>query len=282
MSASPPEPLDLPGHDSVPIRVWDHGGDGPPLLLSHCTGGVARLWDPVIRALGAGYRCIAIDSRGHGDSGSPRDRQAYVWEHSARDVLCVADALGLAESITAIGHSAGGAHVLRAAQRAPGRFARLALIDAIVVPPGFFTGENPLAARARKRRASFPGRAAARRRFASKPPMETWDAAALDAYVRHGIGVSEDGVFRLKCRPEVEAWCYELAGMPEAFASLPSLQCPVLLVTGEHSEVRKLVALQAGRLPHARVEVLPGVGHFVPQEAPEALAEVLRAWLAEA
>jgi len=43
------------GHEGFPINVWDYGGDGPVLLLAHCTGAVARTWDPVVRHLD-GYR----------------------------------------------------------------------------------------------------------------------------------------------------------------------------------------------------------------------------------
>jgi len=270
-----PDFFSVPGHGDVEIGGWDYGGDGPPLILCHCTGGVARTWDPVVEALGERFRCIALDARGHGDSGKPKEREDYVWENAAWDLLKALEALELGDGVQAAGHSFGGAQVARAAQLAPERFGRVVLVDAILAP-GEVPGARELARRAKRRRTCFPSREEAGERFAAKPPMQTWHPSALEAYLRHGLEMSEDGLYCLKCRPEVEAWCYELSGMPHAFEALPELTCEVLLVTGDGSPVAPLVEQQAERLPSARKISIPDAGHFIPQEAPGALAD----WLA--
>lgn len=67
-----------------------------------------------------------------------------------------------------------------------------------------------------------------------------------------------------------------LAAMPDLRPSLPAIRVPVDLVVG--SLDTKFVALArdlAARCPAARVFVVPGVGHNVVLEAPEALARIL-------
>ena len=59
------------------------------------------------------------------------------------------------------------------------------------------------------------------------------------------------------------------------------MHCPVAVVCGERTDAftPPLVARQAEALPHGRMEVLPGLGHFGPLEDPDAVAEsVLRAF----
>ncbi|MCH7910243.1 MAG: alpha/beta fold hydrolase, partial [Candidatus Hydrogenedentes bacterium] len=59
------------GFDGVALNVWDLGGDGPPLLLCHCTGTHGRVWDPLLPRLLEHFHVYAPDTRGHGDSEKP-------------------------------------------------------------------------------------------------------------------------------------------------------------------------------------------------------------------
>ena len=273
-----PERLRMAGHEGVEINVWDYGGSGRPLFLCHCTGACGRVWDPVAAQLTSDFHIYAWDSRGHGDSGKPRERAAYRWSLAGHDLLAVADALGLPTPMEAVGHSGGGAHVAYAEMHRSGRLGKVLLIDAIIGPESVFSGENPLAAKARRRRAIFASREEARSRFASKPPMNTWQPEVLDAYLSHGLADLEDGRVALKCPSEIEAWLYELGGACDLFERLNELTFPVRLVTGEGSEVAPLVATQSKRLPRSEVHVVPGAGHFVPQEKPLEVAELIREW----
>ena len=83
----------MPGYLGVDINVFDYGGDGPPLLLAHCTGTHARMWDPVVAHLLEDFRVVAPDTRGHGDSEKPENLDAYVWRYSGHDLLSVIDNL---------------------------------------------------------------------------------------------------------------------------------------------------------------------------------------------
>jgi pimeloyl-ACP methyl ester carboxylesterase len=277
---SEPEALTVRGHDGVPLRVWLHAGDGPPLLLTHCTGGLARLWDPLIPMLRPHFQVYAMDSRGHGASGQPQAPEAYAWSHSGHDVLAVIDALGLGAGLQAAGHSAGAAHLGYASWFRPGTFSRVVLIDAIIGPAAAFQGPNPLAESARRRRNVFGSVEEARERFSAKPPMSRWAAPVLEAYLEHGLQPHPDGV--ALCLPgDVEAWVYEHGGSCDLFEALHQLQLDALLLTGDQSNVRPLISMQQERIANAVLHTLPGVSHFIPQEAPEETARILLAWLRE-
>ncbi|MBE8523084.1 alpha/beta fold hydrolase [Amycolatopsis sp. H6(2020)] len=89
-------------------------GAGPTVLLLHAGGERRRIWTPVIEVLaGAGFRCVAFDQRGHGDSdGSARalapcadDVAAMVHAEPAGCVVVGASLGGLA-AIAALGDPA--------------------------------------------------------------------------------------------------------------------------------------------------------------------------------
>lgn len=58
--------------------------------------------------------------------------------------------------------------------------------------------------------------------------------------------------------------------------SLQKVTCPVLVVCGEKDSANKKASMElADKLENARLQIIPGAGHEVNVEAPEALAEVL-------
>src|SRR6266700_3913854 len=95
----------LPGTPD-PMHVWagaggvDIAGDawgdpkGPLVVLQHGGGQTRHAWKGAGETLGhAGYRAVAFDARGHGDSGwAPADE--YGSDYSVKDLLCVVEALG--------------------------------------------------------------------------------------------------------------------------------------------------------------------------------------------
>lgn len=79
-------------------------GDGPPLLLLHALGENRGSWSAVGAALAAdGWRTLAPDLRGHGESDHPGD---YSFEAMRDDVFALLDELELGE-VTLVAHSAG-------------------------------------------------------------------------------------------------------------------------------------------------------------------------------
>ena len=85
---------------------------------------------------------------------------------------------------------------------------------------------------ARRRRSTFESYDAALANFASKPPLNAFTPAALEAYVRFGFRQGADGQVHLKCPPEIEAGTFELGGKHDTWSLLPSIETPVLVLAG--------------------------------------------------
>jgi pimeloyl-ACP methyl ester carboxylesterase len=276
-SVSPPA---VTTSDGVEIAVHDLGGDGPPLLFAHATGFHGVVFAPLARLLRGQFHSVALDERGHGDSGLP-PQMDFDWHGFARDVLATVDGLALKRPF-AVGHSGGGAGLLLAEQARPGTFRALYLFEPIVFPPsGPFptgSGDNPLTESARRRREIFESRQEAFDNYASKPPFDRLAPEALRAYVDHGFADQDDGRVRLKCRGETEALVYEQSWSHDAYDHLPEVRCPVTVACGAMSDTfgAALVDAVVDRLPRARGEVVPGVGHFGPLEDPALLARSIR------
>ena len=271
--------------DGVGIAVYDFGGEGTDLLLVHATGFCAEVLLPMARALSDRYRCWGLDLRAHGRSDRPSDGE-FAWSGFALDVLAAVDHLGL-EQPSAFGHSCGGASILLAEASRPGTFRSLYCFEPVVVPDGllaFATGENPLSAGARRRRATFPSAEDAFVNFSSKPPFDDCDPAVLRLYVEAGFepvpsGDGGDGqAIRLRCRREDEAEIFASAASSGTFGRLPEVRCPVTLACGALTDAfgPTIMEADAARLPRSTVEVLPGIGHFGPLERPEVVAESVR------
>jgi pimeloyl-ACP methyl ester carboxylesterase len=106
----------FPGRDGVPL-VYRETGQGRPLILIHgftASGLLMLQYGPAAALAGHGYRVIAPDLRGHGDSARPHDPAAYPPDVLADDGLALIDWLGLSPgSFDLAGYSLGGKVVLR-------------------------------------------------------------------------------------------------------------------------------------------------------------------------
>jgi pimeloyl-ACP methyl ester carboxylesterase len=267
----------FPSSDGFDVAAWDLGGDGSPILMAHATGFHGLVWRPMASELGD-FHCYSFDERGHGDSSRPPGH-SYDWTGFADDALAVVDGFGL-ERPYGVGHSAGGAALLLAEAARPGTFRALYVYEPVVMP---IDGEpephdNPLSAGALRRREFFPSKDEAFANFAAKPPFSALAPDALRAYVDHGFADTDDGQVRLKCRPADESQMYRMGSAHRAFSKFPEIQCPVVVACGADSDAfgPALIEMQAARLPHARTEVLTGLGHFGPLQDPAAVAAAVR------
>jgi pimeloyl-ACP methyl ester carboxylesterase len=85
------------GDGGVGIEVFVDGpDDGAPVLFMHGWPDSHRLWRHQVNALSAaGYRTIAPDLRGFGDSDKPADIEAFKLAHSVVDMIAVLDSCGV-------------------------------------------------------------------------------------------------------------------------------------------------------------------------------------------
>lgn len=261
-------------------------GAQPSLLLVHATGFHGRVWDRMLEHLPERH-AWAIDQRGHGRSDAA---PVTHWSVFGQDLAAIAAALDLREAV-GIGHSMGGHALVQAAALAPGRFGRLILIDPVIAapqayhqaPPSFPGGMHP----ATRRQSRFPSAQAMLERFASRMPYRVFDPRVLRDYCEHGLvpAADADGC-TLACDPRTEASVYMTGrGNPGVYASVRALEIPVLIVRAklpapdrdpfDYSFSPTWPGL-VGEFRHAREIHLPDHTHFVPMEAPERVAGIVR------
>lgn len=268
----------------VVVAVHDfaapHPG-GPTVLAAHATGFHGMVWQPLAGALGEGMnaRVVAPDLRGHGSTALPNG-VVLDWDGFADDVLAVVDAVGLQRPV-GVGHSKGGAALLRAEARRPGTFAGLWCFEPVVFPPEFGrqrNDDNPLAAGALRRRDRFDSALDARANYGAKPPMAAFDPRVLDAYVAHGLEPIDPsdptGAVRLRCRPEVEAETYRMGAAHNTFEFLSDVACPAVIACGgpEPFGPGNFADRIAGAIDGGRLARYPDLGHFGPLTHPDAIA----------
>jgi lipase len=269
----------------VRLHYVDWGGEGVPLVLVHATGFHARLWDPYAERLHERFRVIALDQRGHGDSGLPPGGtagDALAWTHLPDDAHALIRALGIA-GCSAAGHSSGGTAVAVCAARYPGSIGRLLLIDPVLSGgTGAGTAErragNPMAERTRRRRAVWESPAQFAAAMRGRDIFARWRPEFLRLYAEHGLRRREDGAYELKCLPEVEAAMYDAAPRFNPWPELGRLAVPALLLraTLARDGGSPTPPDAASRIPGCR-EVPVAATHFIPMEAPEAVLEALEA-----
>jgi pimeloyl-ACP methyl ester carboxylesterase len=156
----------------VVLAVEDSGDDGQPIVLAHGLTATRRYVFHGSRMLErAGYRVIAYDARGHGDSSAPRDRGAYTYPELVADLAAVLDGLEIERAVLG-GVSMGAATTLAFALQHPER------VDALIqITPAHLGSSAPH----------------------SPTSPERWDELA-DGLERDGV----DGFMRAYGEPPVE------------------------------------------------------------------------------
>lgn len=268
--------------DGVTLELHDLGGEGPPLLIAHATGFCAGAYRPMLPTFTPHHHVWALDFRGHGASTMPASGD-LSWAGMIDDVLAVVAAIGEGP-VHGFGHSMGGACLLGAELRRPGTVRSAYVFEPIVIPSSWTEdpGQNPLAASARRRRASFPSRAEALARYASRPPLGTWRADALHAYVEDGFVDEPDGSITLACTPEHEAQVFEAGGKPR-IGDLGPVAIPVVVAYGGRDGKmgpEGFAPAVADALPDGRGVQFPSLSHFGPFQDPQTIAEAAQAHFA--
>jgi len=272
--------LALPGR-GVETALLEWGGDGPLALLHHANGFCKGVWAEVAVALAdSGWRVVAMDARGHGDASHPEGAAAYALDEFAEDLVAVAAALAQERGGTpialGIGHSFGGTSMIGAAARRPGLFDRLLLVDPVVPPPPaarIHVERAPhfrkLVEGARKRRAHWPSRAAARAWCRERRFFAHWRPEAVELYLLDGMHQRPDGSLELKCPGAVEGAVFAGSATLDLFALAARVRSPSLILRAEGGDFPLAVhAALAETLGGAGLDSVP-CGHLVPMERPD-------------
>jgi haloacetate dehalogenase len=119
----------IEGADGVMINVAVQGS-GPPIVLLHGFPQTHLMWRHVAPELAADFTVICPDLRGYGDSDKPTGADAYAKREMARDVLAVSEHLGFG-SFALVGHDRGALVAFRAALDHPRRVTHLASLDVL-------------------------------------------------------------------------------------------------------------------------------------------------------
>ena len=274
------------------LRVWDWGDPAaPPVICVHGAYDHGRMWDGIAPELAAlGYRVVAVDLRGHGDSG--RLSSGAAWAACAIDLALLARHLG--PPVGLVGHSFGGGQALYVAGVWPELVRWVVNLDglgppaaALVLPedPAATAGELLAGADrvlVRAPRVHPSAEALVERRAAVNVRMpREW----LEHLVRHGTRPAEGGLV-WKADPMFGV------GLPAAFdldalhAEHEVVTAPVLALTGaEHDTWSEMTTEEVedrlSHLPDVRHHVVAGAGHYVHLEQPEAVVAEIAAFVRE-
>jgi pimeloyl-ACP methyl ester carboxylesterase len=260
------------------------GGDGPPLLLIHGWPETWYAWRLLMPALARDFQVIAVDQRGRGLSDKPA--AGYDTGTLATDLVALMDALGH-ERFAVVGHDTGFAIGYALAADHPDRIDRVALAEipgspgAAPSPPVFVPGpindrlwHLPFNRLEKINEQLVEGR---ERIFFGWE----FDAAAQklpDEVIDYYVGLLSDpdalrgsfGFYRA-----LDATIAQDGQRKTRRLSMPVLAIGGAASFGEHvADAMKLVA------DDVQGVVVPGAGHFVAEEAPDAMLQALRAFLA--
>ena len=128
--------------NGINMRIAEMGDSGPLVLLAHGWPESWYSWRHQITVLAkAGYRVVAPDMRGYGESDAPAEVGAYDIEHLTADMVGILDALG-EETAIMVGHDWGSIVAWYSVMMYPKRFTALI---AMSVPYGGRPKQSPLA-----------------------------------------------------------------------------------------------------------------------------------------
>lgn len=241
-------------------RRWG-GTRAEPVVCVHGVGQHGGVFEQLAKRLSQGGRqVVAVDLRGHGDSG--REPPWNVGTHVG-DLLETIDELGI-ERASWVGHSFGGLLVAALADRAPERVSRLALLEAGLQVPAASALRQAEIDRLDWSFATVDG---ATNAMLASDTVVAAPRATVAAYVEDDVRRGSDGRFRYRFCPSavVVAWS-ELTLPAPPIAQLPTLLlqaiAPLFDARDQIGRYRKALG------PLLTVATVPN-GHNVLWESPD-------------
>ncbi len=253
-----------------PVFVQDSGPrDAPAILLLHGFGASLQAWDDWAPALEKNLRVLRIDIPGFGLSG-PAVNQDYSDAADVARVIAVMDQLGVQQVIVA-GHSMGGRIAWNLAAAHPERVSKLVLLS----PDG------------------FPDPNAKSDKTYEVPALLGLLPYSLPKWALRMGGVAPAFADGSQLTPQMMQRYHDMMLAPgvrtallermrqtrnsDPVARLKSITVPTLLIWGEKDAFIPVGNAQdyLKAMPQARLVTLPGVGHVLHEEAPQASVQAV-------
>jgi pimeloyl-ACP methyl ester carboxylesterase len=267
-AARPGKMLDV---DGVALHYVDAGpAKKPAVVMVHGFGGHTFSFRNQFAAFSSDHRCVAIDLKGFGYSERPDDGD-YSLSEQARLMLGAMDRLHVGRA-TLIGHSMGGAVVMRMAAAAPERVEKLILAASV-------SGERtPVAPRLPFLRRILPGLSRLMAARAWKNMF--YDPSQLDTESIHQAYLGPAHLHG-SINTIWQMWEDVPRDPPIDYAAITM---PTLILAAEKERIIPLYPLVLNRLqqhlPHAQVATVEHTGHLLLEENPSRANELIRDFLA--
>ena len=244
--------------NGVRLHYYRTGDHKPAVVLAHGITDNGLCWTRLAKALQAQFDVVMVDARGHGLSDQPEN--GYSAHNQADDLLGVIQALNL-DRPAVIGHSMGGVVAAILADRYPDTVGRLVLED-----PAWYPRDEDITEEEIIQHAHEWADAIVQRKSQSAEEILTkarqdnpkWAAEEFPPFVQAKLQVS----------PYVTE--FDLAADKPWWEIVPTLQCPVLLLTGDATgqvAITPEIAQEINVLnPKIELIRLPGAGHNVRRE----------------
>jgi pimeloyl-ACP methyl ester carboxylesterase len=263
---------------SIAVTEWSRRG--PPCLLVHGFADAGCIWSHLASRLATEFRILAIDLRGHGNSG--RDPQTrYDTETFVGDLGRVVASKAI-DRMVLIGHSLGADIAIRYAAANPGLVAALVIID--FGPELNMAGVDEVMRAFAETPRTFPSTDDYAQWLIERRPFA--DPKMLRQFARGSLRQTPAGTWELKADAALSAdsllsrfvvkdgrYCD-----PAMWADLDRIKCPRLIVRGMGSGVfpYDVASRMAERAPSAaRLATISGAGHAVMLDNPAELSAVI-------
>jgi non-heme chloroperoxidase len=267
-SLDAPPRLNVATPDGAILAVWDIGS-GPTVVLPHCWGCSHAIWIPVARRLiESGHRVVLYDQRGHG--ASTRGTAQLSMATLADDFAAVLKDRDVTDAVLA-GHSMGGMTIMALATYRPTVLTARARALVLVATAAADMGSGP------------PGADRFAAGLLGSPVVGlALRSSAGQRFVRGVFGSDPVGAHIDLTRtlfadtsPHVRAGFFSAMSTMNLLEGIATIGIPTTVMAGSRDRLTAPARADqmVAAIPGARLVTLPGRGHMLPLEDPDAVTE---------